>query len=564
MAQKIPQIRNQMYISPELVAIKIERKPHEARFFKYIADVLNLNLYKRFITGALPYSRRILIAVILYAMYKGYYSARSIIKFSEDSIGATWILNGMDMPGYKTVERTINDFIEEIDNVFVQILSICEKLSLIGKERIYMDGVKIKANASKHKAMSYSHLTKKITKGNNDLELLYSELKSSIDCLKSLSDIEMNELIKKESKKVHDFLRKEHEKALKIKEEETFNIDLNPEENKEKSEINYDILNKKSKILKSIDDEEKYENTLEKLNNVAFIEKRVNKMEDAKIELENKWKEKNGTKKIPEKKQINFTDSNSAIMVTKHQGVQQCYNNFAIVDDKSNIILGTHTNNNASDQLGLIPAIEDAKKLFGSLEGFQFGADAGFFSAENILYLEENKIDYYISFPESKSRYGKDKFVYDSYTDTYKCPEGNILTMQKQLKSGKVREYSNKDACASCDHRDNCTRAKDGMKKIERDMINDNIREQAREKARSPEGREVLRLRKTIPEPVWGNIKTQDGLIQLHYRGNDKTSPEFKLHCIMQNLRKILKVYFNSKSYQVTVHNVENEKQLSA
>jgi hypothetical protein len=63
-------------------------------------------------------------------------------------------------------------------------------------------------------------------------------------------------------------------------------------------------------------------------------------MEDAKSELEDKWKTANGNKKIPETQQINFTDSDSCIMVTKHHGVQQCYNNFAVVDNKANIILG--------------------------------------------------------------------------------------------------------------------------------------------------------------------------------------------------------------------------------
>ena len=60
-----------------------------------------------------------------------------------------------------------------MDNFFTQIILICENLSLIGKKRIYIDGVKIKANASKHKAMSYEHLKKKIESGKNEFELLY-------------------------------------------------------------------------------------------------------------------------------------------------------------------------------------------------------------------------------------------------------------------------------------------------------------------------------------------------------------------------------------------------------
>ena len=85
-------------------------------------------------------------------------------------------------------------------------------------------------------------------------------------------------------------------------------------------------------------------------------------------------------------------------------------------------------------------------------------------------------------------------------------------------------------------------------------MEGDKLREEGREKAKSAEGREILRLRKSIPEPVWGNIKTQDDLIQMHYRGTEKVSLEWELHCTMQNIKKLLKVYFKSKSYQNTVH----------
>jgi len=133
---------------------------------------------------------------------------------------------------------------------------------------------------------------------------------------------------------------------------------------------------------------ERQEVALEILNYIAFVSNRVVLMEDEKTELESRWEAVSGDKKIPENQQINFTDSDSCIMTTKHQDIQQCYNNFAIIDDKANIILGTYTSNNTNDQLGLIPTIENTEKTYGSLEGFQLGADAGFFSADNIIYAE--------------------------------------------------------------------------------------------------------------------------------------------------------------------------------
>ena len=547
-------MRNQQYCFPELLEDKVKKTPHAARFFVYLAGILDLNLYKKQTMGTQPYSRPTLIAVLLYAMYRGHFSTIDIIHFAEDSIGAQWILNGMKMPSYKTIERIIHSLLDEIDHFFTQILLLCEDLPLIGGKRIYTDGVKIKANASKHKAMSYGYLTKKIKNGKNELKTLFQTLKDSIDGFEDLSEEKMIEWIKEEADKVHNTLQREHQRALAVREKQTFDIDSMV--TAQRNEIDQAAFNEESDILKNTS-QEKYGEALELLNNVSFVNQRVTKMEEAKAVLEANWKKENGEKKIPEKKQINFTDPDSCIMVTKHQGVQQCYNHFALIDDKANIILGTYTSNNSSDQLGLIPVIENTEKVYGSLEGFQLGADAGFFSADNISYTGGKGIDYYASYPESKSPYAKDKFKYDECGDTYTCPEGNILTVQKQMRDGKICQYSNDEACKSCQNRSKCTKAKDGIRRIERDMKNDKIREIAKEKAKSEEGREILRLRKTIPEPVWGNIKTQDGLTQMHYRGLDKSSLEFELHCAMYNIRKILKLYFNSKSYQETILNAE-------
>jgi len=124
MSLRVPQIKNQMYVFPELLEEKVEKGPHTARFYLYLAGILDLELYRREIMGTTPYSRSTLIAVILYSMNEGYFSSKGIVKYAKDSIGVHWILNGMKMPSYKTVERVINAFLDEIDNFFTQILLI--------------------------------------------------------------------------------------------------------------------------------------------------------------------------------------------------------------------------------------------------------------------------------------------------------------------------------------------------------------------------------------------------------------------------------------------------------
>jgi len=562
MSLRIPELRNQLIMLPDLLTEKVESGPHAARFLLYLAEELDMKLYKRFYLGTPPYNRPTLVAVIFYAMYKGHFENIGIVQFVEDSLGAQWILNGMKMPSYKTVERTINCIIEELDNIYKQVLNLCIEQDLVGGECGYIDGVKVQANASKHKAMSYEYLNKKIVRGKEDLKALFEALREIIDECEGLKEEDLKDIVMKDADRAHKGMRKLHQKGLEARQEGIFNKDLKGQEGPdhekpgkaEEDKKAMEEIKNRLEIMNHIEPE-KQDGALEMLNNIAFVSKRVSRMEEAKTELEDKWQAENGNKKIPEKKQINFTDSESCIMQTKHHGVQQCYNNFALVDNKANIIMGTHTSNNPSDQLGLIPCIEKTEKIYGSLENIKLGADTGFFSANNISYCIGKGIDFYVSYPEVKWAYAKDKFIYNEATDTYTCPGGNTLTVEKQSNDGTICTYSNEEACRSCAHNKDCAKAKDQVRRIERDMVNDKLREDAREKANSAEGREILRLRKSIPEPVWGNIKTQDGFNQMHYRGIDKAGLEFKLHSLMQNIRKLMKVYFKTKSYQETVHN---------
>ena len=555
MSLRKPALRDQQIFISELLAERVESGPHAARFFLYLVEMLDLRLYKTLDVGTPPYSRPTLLAAILYSMHKGHYESQNIVQYAKDSIGAQWILNGMNMPSYKTVQRTINDFLEELDHVFIQVLSLCEQQGLIGGERAYTDGVKIQANASKHKAMSYGHLEKKIMRGKEDLKALIDGLRDIVeDC--NLPESNFLDIVMEDAKGTHIGLRKIHKDKLRNRQEQVFNKDYDDtaaQLEKSEEENSIDEMKTELQIMGNIETGNQ-DKAIEILNNIGFINNRVTRMDDAKTELEIRWREANGNKKIPETQQINFTDADSCIMTTRHHGVQQAYNNLAVIDDKANIILGCYTSNNPIDQISLKPLIERTEQTYGSLEGFQFGADAGFFSASNISFMKEKEIDFYASYPKAKWDYAKDKFKYDENTDTYICPSGSVLSPPKKSKGGDIRTYSNEAACKSCLCQDKCTKAKDGIRRINRDMIDDKLREESREKADSAEGREILRLRKSIPEPVWGNIKTQDDFIQMHYRGIDKAGLEFELHCLMQNIRKLLKVYLMTKSYQDMIH----------
>jgi len=545
--------RNNIVLFPTLVQNRVENKPHAARFFLYIANTLYVPFYRTCKEGTPPYDRPTLVALILYGLYKGNFSAQKIIDRAEDSIGATWILGGMEIPSAKTVDRVIDDILDSIDLVFMQIIQLCQAFKLIGNKRSFIDGTKTKANASKHKAMSYEYLCDKIDNTEGKIQDLIQDSMEYVNEYAELNDDEFYYLVQRESKEIYEKAKAIHREKLKQKQQAVFGK-KQPPENTNNSELEL-ISEDDFEIFDFIDTDED-EKIKEILDSIGYQASRLDTMKEGKENLEKKYKKENKDQKIPDDKQINFTDPESSIMVTKHNGVQQCYNNFGLVDDKAYIILGTYTSNQSNDKKGLIPTIENAMAHTGNLQDIELGSDAGFYSANNIKYCKEQRIDYFTSIPESKSSFAKDKFEYDKEKDIYLCPGGQELLPPKNPREGSDTRRYKTEKCKGCESQNDCTRAKDGIRKIIRDLNDDPIREQAAKKAKTEKGIEILNQRKSVPEPVWGNMQKRDGLIQLHYRGLDKAGKEFKLRCTMHNLRKLLKVFMNNPEARTEIENM--------
>ncbi|QKY69947.1 hypothetical protein [Lentibacillus sp. CBA3610] len=124
------------------------------------------------------------------------------------------------------------------------------------------------------------------------------------------------------------------------------------------------------------------------------------------------------------------------------------------------------TSNNASDQLGLQPTLEHAEKMCGSLKDIQAGADAGFFSANNIAFMRRKGTDFYASYAVAKSPYAKDKFAYDAQSDTYTCPEGQMLfTAENKRNQERLENTAIKKPASPARLARTVRKQKDGIRK---------------------------------------------------------------------------------------------------
>src|SRR5438034_9117462 len=136
---------------------------HLARFVSEVVDELDLSAIEDTYNedrGYPPYHPRMMVKVLVYGYCTSTYSSRKLAEKLIDSVAYRYLGAG-NQPDF----RTISDFRKEhgvaLAGLFEQVLKLCRKAGLVKLGRVAVDGTKIKANASKHKAMSYGRMTEK-------------------------------------------------------------------------------------------------------------------------------------------------------------------------------------------------------------------------------------------------------------------------------------------------------------------------------------------------------------------------------------------------------------------
>jgi transposase len=110
--------------------------------------------------GQPPFDPRMMTALLLTAYASGIYSSRRIAKACEERTDFMMIVAG-DVPDFRTVSDFRKRHLQALARLFVQVLKLAEKAGLVKLGHVALDGTKIKANASKHKAMGYERMKKR-------------------------------------------------------------------------------------------------------------------------------------------------------------------------------------------------------------------------------------------------------------------------------------------------------------------------------------------------------------------------------------------------------------------
>ena len=326
---------------------------HLARFVVDIVTQLNLSSLRSTYAGkgSRPYDPTMLLGMLFYGYATGVFSSRKLEQASYDSVAFRYI-TGNQHPDHDTIATFRKRFSEELQGLFVQILTIAHEMGILKLETVSLDGTKVQANASKHQALSWQHACK-----------IETQLKEEVKQLWLLAD-QADQALLPDGMKIPEELERREKRLATIAEA------------KKKIE---------ARAAERYDQEKQaYETKL--------------------AERDKKTKEsgrKSGGKppKPPEAgpkphDQVNLTDEESRIMPTSGGGFMQAFNAQACVDITSLLIVAAFTTQQPNDKQQIEPAIEALENLPEQLgQVNEIIADTGYFSKSNVEACEEMGIN---------------------------------------------------------------------------------------------------------------------------------------------------------------------------
>jgi transposase len=308
--------------------------------------------------GQPPFDPRLMTALLLHGYASGIYASRRIAKSAVERADFMMIVAG-DPPDFRTISEFRRRHLKALAALFVQVLQLAEKAGLVRLGHVALDGTKIKANASKHKAMSYAHMKKREAE-------LAAEVDRWLEAAEA-ADVEEDRLYgHKRGDEMPDWVADKQKRLEKIRQA--------------KAELEAEAK--------------------------AAAEAEMQRREQAEVQRKAEGRKKSGRTPAPPKQepdgktQRNFTDPESRILKTR-DGYIQGYNAQAAVDAKAQIIVAHDLTQSMSDQNQLVPLMDGIKDNL-ACQPKEASADAGYLSEANLAALAARNISAYVAAGRAK------------------------------------------------------------------------------------------------------------------------------------------------------------------
>jgi len=442
--------------------------------------------------GEKPYHPHALFGILAWGYLHGVRSARKLARLARQE--ATFVyLAGGGAPNYRTLARFRRDNAAAFTAVFQETVVLALRLGLARLGHVALDGTKLKANTSKHKAMSYGRMRQR-----------EAQLKDEIARLVDQAE------------------------AQDAAEDQEYGADSD----------GYSVTEE-----------------------LARREARLAKIQAAREDLEAEQRADQGLPAgeqpvIADKEQRSFADDDARIMLMKRGAYDYAYNAQAVVDAESGVIVAAVLTNIAADMRHLPGLIAEVRTLRDGVEltddhPTTVSADAGYFSGENAdedgagldLLIAAGRDDPAAATTKA-TVYSIDRFSYDRTRDAWICPADKLLGLAPstgQRGRPSTNQYVAAVAdCAACPLRAACLKPDEDHR-----LLQAKDRRSAgamRFKLRQPDARRRYARRKTIVEPVFGQLKEARGFTTLSLRGLARAAGEYLLACLAHNLGKLLRV----------------------
>ena len=443
--------------------------------------------------GEKPYHPHALFGVLAWGYLHGVRSSRKLARLARQE--ATFVyLAGGGQPNYRTLARFRRENVAAFTTVFQETVVLALHLGLAKLGHVALDGTKLKANASKHKAMSYGRMKQR-----------EGQLKEEIARLVAQAE------------------------AQDVADDQEYGADSDGYSVDQELALREARLAKIRALRERLEAEERQEQGLPAGESPV----------------------------IDDKEQRSFADGDARMMLMKRGEYDYAYNAQAVVDAASGVIVAADLTNVAPD-VGHLPDLVARVRALREAAGRSeaepttVSADAGYFSGDNVaedgagldLLIAAGRDDPAAAGSKT-GLYPADCFGYDAARDVWLCPANKLLLRQVTApgargRPSKHRYLADPADCAPCPLRARCLTPGE----VRRVLVAQRCRATGamRFKLRQPEARRRYARRKVIVEPVFGQLKEDRGFTTLSLRGLALAAGEYLLACLAHNLGKLLRV----------------------
>jgi transposase len=443
--------------------------------------------------GEKPYHPHALFGILAWGYLHGVRSSRKLARLARQEATFAYLAGG-GRPDYRTLARFRRDNAAAFTAIFQETVVLALRLGLAKLGHVALDGTKLKANASKHKAMSYGRMQQR-----------EAQLKGEIARLV------------------------EQAEARDATEDQEYGADSDGYSVADELALREARLAKIRVVRERLEAEERQAQGLPE----------------------------GAAPSIEDKEQRSFADGDARIMLMKRGEYDYAYNAQAAVDGANGVIVAADLSNIAPD-VGHLPGLVARVRALREVAEIPAetpttaSADAGYFSGENAAE-DGDGLDLLIAAgrddPAAARKttgvYSADCFGYDAARDVWLCPADKVLVRQVTApgtrgRPSKHRYVADPADCTGCPLRARCLKPGEDR----RLLVAQRCRPAGamRLKLRQPDARRRYARRKAVVEPVFGHLKHARGFDTLSLRGLALATAEYLLACLAHNLGKLLRV----------------------